>query len=153
MLLLKLSYSWVQKVLDGYEANLLLWPMLKGLYLPCSSMEFQVKGLIWKVVAWSLNSQHFMTLSRTVTENWVDKEDTSTAFLFTAARGSLSKSGFDASSLWTQFSVTAQLSIMKYRQFKDQANTFQMSPITWNSIEEHGRYRPSNIGHRSKFAS
>ena len=74
-------YSWVQKVVYGYEANLLLSPMFEGQYIWSSSMEFHVMGLIWKLVAWSLTCQHFVRLSRTATENWVDKEDALTPIL------------------------------------------------------------------------
>ena len=146
-------YRWVQKVLDGYEANLLFSPIFEGLNLPFSWMDFQIMGLIWKVVVRSLICRHFVKLSLTITENWVDKEDASTPLLFNERRAAVNKSGVDASYLWTQFSVTARLSFTKCRQIKDRTTTFQMSPLTWKSIEEHGRFRPSNIGEISKFAS
>ena len=139
-------YSWIQKVLDGYEANLLMSPMFEGLYLPCSSMDFQVMGLIWKVVVWSLICRHFVMLSLTIIESWVDKEDASTPLLLNKPRAAVNKIAVDASSLSTQFSVTARLSFTKCRQIKDQATSFEMSPITWKSIEELRRYRPSNTG-------
>ena len=34
--------------------------MFEDMYLPCFSMDFQVMGLIWKLIDWSLNSQHFV---------------------------------------------------------------------------------------------
>ena len=39
-------YSWVQKVLYGYEAIYVIPPMFEGLNLRSSSIDFQVMGLI-----------------------------------------------------------------------------------------------------------
>ena len=51
------------------------------LNLRCSSMDFQVKGLKWKLLYWSLKCQHFIKLSLTVTEKSIDKEAVFTALL------------------------------------------------------------------------
>ena len=128
-------YSWVQKVVYGYEANLLISPMFEGQYISCYSMDFHVMGLIWKLVAWPLICRHLMKLSLKVTENWVDKEEASAAVLFNETPASVNKSGVDASSSFTQFSVTVWLSITKCRKMKVKETSFHLSPITWKSIE------------------
>ena len=40
------NYSWVQKVVYGYEANLLISPLFEGQYILSSLMDFRVMGLI-----------------------------------------------------------------------------------------------------------
>ena len=59
--------------------------MFEGLNLRSSSMDFQVMGLILKLIAWSLISQEFVKLSRSVTEKSDKHETLSDQFLFTGA--------------------------------------------------------------------
>ena len=63
-------------------------------------------GLILKLIAWSLISQEFVKLSRSVTEKSDQLGSLPEQFLFTRAIGSYNKIGADASSVSTQFSVT-----------------------------------------------
>ena len=62
---------------------------------------------------------------------------------YSRVRNSLD-SATKASSL-TYISATERLSITKYCWSKDHTNTFTMSPITWNSIQDHRRSRPLNF--------
>ena len=100
-------------------------PMFEGLYLRSSSIDFQAMGLIWKLIAWLLNYRHFMKLSRTVTENSVDRESKSCS----------SKASWDS-----HFAVTEQLSFTKSWQIKDQSICLRMSPSSFGFQESgHGK--------------
>ena len=63
------NYNSVHEALPSYEAIYVIPPMFEGLYLRRSSMDFQIMGLILKLIAWSLICQGFVRLSCTVTEN------------------------------------------------------------------------------------
>ena len=64
-----LIYSSGQIKMPSYEAIYVAPPMFEGLYLRSSSMDFQVMGLILKLIAWFLICQAFVKLRCTVTEN------------------------------------------------------------------------------------
>ena len=50
-------YSIGRNSLPTYEAIYVVLPIFEGLYLPSSSMEFQVMGLILKLIAWSFQDK------------------------------------------------------------------------------------------------
>ena len=105
--------------MPSYEAIYVIPPMCEGLNLRSSLMDFQVMGLIWKLITWSLVVQEFVKLSRSVTEKSDQQGSLPDQFLFTTAKSSYNKIGVDASSLSTQFSVTVRLSFTKCRQIQD----------------------------------
>ena len=109
------------------------------------SMDFQVKGLIWKHIHRTLKCQYFIKLSNTIIEKSVGKEAELTGFLCTKRRIVVNKSAVKSASLSTGFSVTVRLNFTKYWDFKVRWLCFQMSPLTWKSIEEHGRLRTLNL--------
>ena len=78
-----------RQALPSYEVIYVIPPMFEGLYLPCSSMDFQVMGLILKLIAWLLISQEFGKLSCSVIEKSDKHETLSDRFLFTGAISSL----------------------------------------------------------------
>ena len=141
-----LTYSIGNNSLPSYEAIYVIPPMFEGLNLRSSSMDFQVMGLIWKLITWSLISQEFVKLSSSVTENWVNKEIASMPILLYELIGPVNKNWSDKVSSLSDFSFTELLSFTNSWEIKDQAISFQMSPITWKSIEELRRFKPSNIG-------
>ena len=123
-------YSSGRIKMPSYEAIYVIPPMFEGLNLRSSLMDFQVMGLIWKLIAWSLICIHLVKLSRTVTENWADKEDTSTPILLYELIALVNKNLSDKVSSLSDFSVTEHLSFTKAWQIKDQAISFQMSLLT-----------------------
>ena len=66
-------------------------------------------------------------------------------FTITASR-SPSKNAADQSNWQPDFSAIDRLSSTKWWTFKDHKTSFEMNPITWNSVQEHRRYGHSNIG-------
>ena len=82
-------------------------------------------------------------LSHSAAEILAEEEALVAPFLCTETRVVLNKNGTAKVSSTVDISATERLSITKYCYFRDHINTFKMSPITWNSINDHRRSRPS----------
>ena len=84
-------------------------------------------------------------LSHSVAEISAEEEAKILHALCSESRVVLNKNGTTKASSSTKISATERLSNSNSWSFRDHINAFKMSPITWNSIQDHRRFRPSNF--------
>ena len=109
------------------------------------SMDFHVMGLKLKLIFPSLIGYGFMKLVRSVTEKSEEREEASEPFLFSTRPGSVNKTGSDASSFSSDFSVAEGANVVKPYPMREGKMSFNLSPITGKSIEGFMRYKPPNF--------
>ena len=102
----------------------------EGFYLPNPSMDFHVMGLKLKLIFPSLIGYGFMKLVRSVTEKSEEREEASEPFLFSTRPGSVNKTGSDASSFSSDFSVAEGANVVKPYPMREGKMSFKMNPIT-----------------------
>ena len=77
------------------------------------SMDFNVMGFKLKLIYPSLIGYSFMKLVRSATEKFKEKEEASEPFLCSTQPGSVNKTGSDASSFSSDFSVAERTNFVK----------------------------------------
>ena len=94
------------------------------------SMDFHVMGFKLKLISPSLIGYGFMKLVLSVTEKSEEKEEASEPFLCSTQPDSVNKTGSDASSLSSDFSVAERTNVMKPYPMREGEMSFNLNPIT-----------------------
>ena len=95
-----------------------------------ASIDFHVMGFKLKLIYPSLIGYGFMKLVRSVTEKSEEREEASEPFLFSTRPGSVNKTGSDASSFSSDFSVAEGANVVKPYPMREGKMSFNLSPIT-----------------------
>ena len=87
-------------------------------------------GFKLKLIYPSLIGYGFVTLVRSVTEKSEEKEEVSKPFLCSTQPDSVNKTGSDASSFSSDFSVAEGANVVKPYPMREGKMSFNLSPIT-----------------------